>query len=664
MFVAYDGMIFEVLFLDGWQIEADLSEDGADFLRWHHILDITCILNQDATAASKFPLQQQYAFTINNQIKRNVGNNAGKSKLRSTYTSGQRGGESAKKQPRKDLVPDTLGSLVGGAWIAAGTTSSYITPDGQVHYPPPPLSTQVPNVSSSNQYPPWTKILKDIPYAPQIGAQLGAVFENQDGGEKSMAVPDVSPGTVQATSVSTPPQSITGIDKAQLNQSSYFDVADNIRNIAAGIGNVVGPSAANAGAAAVTVATGGLGAVAGVQAGIEQGIRDNIRAQLDKVLAAAGLSLDDIFGAGKKPPKVNFPVPPKKRNENEPLPNATGNNNLGSSVPITFTEMESRLNKPRRNLAVWLNSGPGGAPEFMLFSPYPGFTADSLTGPTCKVMHIPAIHGNVTAVLKLRFETWVGPTPEIYTAKQLVSPSTNFGTSKLSSAGGAGATNTLKGGRGLPQSPANLKNPFDVISQVLQDLGLPPITGKTTVSSKSGGGKIVNNPAEPIKINVNGMPEGINLKANKILLGTPPIVSNRWSMRQQPDPYTYLNTTIIEGVAHFRTDVLQAYGITADQLRPFFMHPIPFGYVRTPPVVTLNSDGTSVNYQIVDVQQMMNNPGGAQWGVGNAKVHQHFGYNSPIDYVRSPFSPFGKFGQEGFGGIGNKLAQALGKMGE
>jgi hypothetical protein len=144
---------------------------------------------------------------------------------------------------------------------------------------------------------------------------------------------------------------------------------------------------------------------------------------------------------------------------------------------------------------------------------------------------------------------------------------------------------------------------------------------------------------------------GANPDNNKMLRGTPPIISNRWTMRQSPDPTTFLNSTIIEGTVHFRADVLEAVGLTADQLRMFFMHPIPFGYQRQPPEVVLNSDGISVTYRIVDVQQMMNNPGGARWGIASAQVKQQFSYNSPLDYVRSPTSPFAPGGMQ-IGGIG------------
>jgi hypothetical protein len=85
-------------------------------------------------------------------------------------------------------------------------------------------------------------------------------------------------------------------------------------------------------------------------------------------------------------------------------------------------------------------------------------------------------------------------------------------------------------------------------------------------------------------------------------------------------------------------DVLQALQLTPDQLRPFFMHPIPFGYVRMPPEVTVLSDGASVQYTIKDVQQMLNNPGGQRWGVHNISVKQEMQYHSPIDFVRTPFA--------------------------
>src|SRR5262245_54318157 len=101
MFVAYDGIVFDLLFLDGWQVESDMSSDGVDFLRWHHIIDVTCVLNQSATAAWKFPKSEGF----NDQINKGIVTEA-VSRLRSKGNirgTGQKAGEDQLKSQRKEL---------------------------------------------------------------------------------------------------------------------------------------------------------------------------------------------------------------------------------------------------------------------------------------------------------------------------------------------------------------------------------------------------------------------------------------------------------------------------------------------------------------------------------------------------------------------------------
>jgi hypothetical protein len=97
-------------------------------------------------------------------------------------------------------------------------------------------------------------------------------------------------------------------------------------------------------------------------------------------------------------------------------------------------------------------------------------------------------------------------------------------------------------------------------------------------------------------------------------------------MSYHANPETYLMSQVITGVATFRMDVLAARGLSADMLRNQFMHPIPAGYVRKPPLVELNEAGDSVRYEIEDEQQLMNFPGGAAHGIIRIEVDQTIEY--------------------------------------
>jgi hypothetical protein len=132
-------------------------------------------------------------------------------------------------------------------------------------------------------------------------------------------------------------------------------------------------------------------------------------------------------------------------------------------------------------------------------------------------------------------------------------------------------------------------------------------------------------------IGANGLP----IIPNKTT--TPPLISNRWEMSQTPDPETYLNGIEIRGKAVFRTDALSYAGITVDQLREYIMPPLTVGYIRTPPEVVVSSSGNEVTYRVVDKQQMMNNPGGRNWGVHDVHVMSSCVANNPIDVVQRRF---------------------------
>lgn len=589
MFVAYDGIVFDMLYLDGWQVDADLSNDGVDFLRWHHTIDITCVLNESATAAYKFPkFTSQNASDINRQRAQEAFsrlNSKQRNQISSTMKSGQIYAENIKK---------ILSNALGPAAPLFGLPQTTQLPSGQVVTPP-----------TDKGYPPWEQVTPSLKFSKSVSSQQGQGLTPPSGGPSSNDPANVAPG----------------------NTTSSSTVEDFIAGFGAGI--IGGGGAASVAAFGADIVKAGLGFGTSV---VERVTKAALAAasswwsetlnQLIGIGNDLGITANDIFGAGRQPlENVNFPVPPIKRALNPPPPEASSNTSAGWTPPITFQELEERLNRPRRVLAAWINSGPNGSPEFFLYSPYLGLSVDALKGPICRIMHLPAMHGNVTGILKLRFETWVAPPPQFLTATQRVQIG-GESINKLRTPGFSNASNSA------------LRTP-NITQQAPSSIGVGLLGGAAaTVVGQGGLFPPQGQPFSAIGTFVN----------NPIVLATPPLISNRWTMKQSPDPATYLNTTIIQGTAHFRMDVLQALQLTPDQLRLYFMHPIPFGYVRMPPEVTILSDGASVEYTIVDIQQMLNNPGGQRWGVHSVKARQQMHYHSPIDYVRAPFALKGDMG--------------------
>ncbi len=630
MFVAFDGIVFDILFLDGWQIDADMSSDGADFLRWHHTLDVTCVLNKDATAAWKFPPKTRTQQDWNRRQIQEFTSRL-RTKAFQAATSQMKSGQIVGENPKKGNYPS---GIIGGALSGIGQIP-YILKSGKVVSPPAPVPSKVKTSANEGQ---WEKILTSIPFTRALAEQTGSSYITADGGPISNTDVNASPSVVQTSTAG---------------------------DIGAGLGlgiGVVGGAALGSDVGKGIVGWGSDIIFGPDTKEIAESWWNQIKKTLEDLGSNLGIGPGDIFGQGRQPlAKLPFIEPPIKRKLNDPPLNLpAGSGNLGWTVPATFQELQDRLNQRGKTLAVWLNSGPDGQPEFMLYSPYQGFSTDALTGPRCKFMHIPAIHGNVTGILKLRFETWVAPPPKI--SFGVTGNPSNYFSSVLRGYKPRESRNTLTSGKQQKSQtgPTAMIDPAGVVVNNVNQAGI--VGGALGKDAGQGqGGNVGGGLGNKIK-NDTALPVGNdgNLGNNNLVLLTPPILSNRWTMRQVPDPATHLNTTIIEGTAHFRLDVLQKLRMSADQLRPFFMHPIPFGYVRMPPEVTILSDGASVQYTVVDIQQMMNNPGGQRWGIHSVKAQQTMSYNSPLDYVRAPFAltsiwnDVGK-GLEGLGQMGLKI---------
>jgi hypothetical protein len=595
MYLSYDGIVFDVLFLDGWTDEFQWSSDGCDFLRHHHIIEVTVILNPGVVHGAKFPKLNDAVLRMNDRLKKDV-----KARLSTAVPVTQRT-FGVGSLPSDQTIDETPTKVTSGAIPLSGYVTTLVKGDVLPGTDDLPTGTAaLPIENSRASYPPWTEGAPGTTFMPDLS--YWKQNQNEYGGGEVEANGNPSIGPVQSTdnSLAENPTSANPLPTQSYDTTPlptpippppradaipYIesgDVATQATQQVQNYANFVLPTSPVLGAGfAVDVIQ--TGAAAAKTAGQVAKAGNGLAASIKKWRDTFGITPEDIFGK-LPPPAPQFPTPPPKRRPDAPPPpaNAAGADTVFNTVPHTRRELEERLARPRRTLAIWLNSGPAGAPEYLLYSPYPGATSDAMHGPKCDIMFMPAIHGNVTGILKLRFETWQVP---------VVGLSTD-----------------------------------DYVS--------------------SAGGKVVRR----ARFNWDNQIEG---DAAQLFAQTPPILSNRWTMRQSPDPTSWLNQTIIEGVVHFRQDVLDSRHISADQLRPYIMPPIPFGYERQPPEVNLNSDGLSVTYRVTDLQKMMNNPGGLQYGVRASEVLQQFHYNSPVDYARAPFATT----QGVFGNLGPKTKQ-------
>lgn len=106
-----------------------------------------------------------------------------------------------------------------------------------------------------------------------------------------------------------------------------------------------------------------------------------------------------------------------------------------------------------------------------------------------------------------------------------------------------------------------------------------------------------------------------------------PIGSHRWRMSFSTTP-EYYAVRVIEGMAIFRKDRLEVSRLKQDDFRAMLAHPIPRGYKRMPPIMSLSEDGTVLTYHLEDVEQATTlNAAGT--GVVHAEVSESVEYSRP-----------------------------------
>lgn len=615
MMLSYDGIVFDVLMLEDWMRQAVYTDDRTTFLYWHHVIDVVCVLNPDATAANKFPrrvFEEKGLRTPNipgGPVLRNV-------KPNNLF------------RPRTDLPPDdprTLGEIetaFGAAALGGGL--------GAVG-----LDAAASGARTDNQFE------ESVPGEPTAG---------EAGAPASAPIPS---NPVIPTSLS---EQLQRADKLiqDINQER-----EKIKKAA----SYVPPSQPSS--PARVAGQGGLGAAAA------QVIFDGAGLPINQLVPGSDLKASDltradvvlpVFGGGLGATGIRVTNEAKKREKAraqkealreklEALKKAPFRNWAGT-VPITDVELRERLNRPRRQLLVWLYSGPNGQPEFMLASPlHPDARTDALHGPQCTVMHIPEIVGNVTAIMRLRFETWEAPPLEF--------DYVDTGESRLKGKS-LTAEQILKQGRN-PTTPEGvaIRTIWEKVQDEFKDKSvtralIPDIV--TAVVEQAIRTGLQQNSIELAKAALGAIPVvggalagfkippaiqkvagriGVEdiIRADRIkkrLLKTPSLLSNRWTMSFGWNPDTYLRTQTIQGVAIFRADVLKIRHLTADQMRGYIWHPIPEGYRRRPSGeedITLSEDSLGVNYVIHDDEVLMNFPGGVKHGIIHAEVKEEFEYH-------------------------------------
>lgn len=77
------------------------------------------------------------------------------------------------------------------------------------------------------------------------------------------------------------------------------------------------------------------------------------------------------------------------------------------------------------------------------------------------------------------------------------------------------------------------------------------------------------------------------------------VTSHRWKMTHTHDANNYL-TRVIEGTIVFNSEVVYLLSISPDWVRNQFLHPVPLGYQRRVPSISISEDGLTITYVITD----------------------------------------------------------------
>src|SRR5678816_676709 len=104
---------------------------------------------------------------------------------------------------------------------------------------------------------------------------------------------------------------------------------------------------------------------------------------------------------------------------------------------------------------------------------------------------------------------------------------------------------------------------------------------------------------------INECDRNVTASANPDYTNINPVVSHRWSRREDVDQDHY-STIVTEGEVIFRSDWLNRLGTFPDAYRRDFAHPIPNNYQRDTISVEPTSGGNGAKYIVVDKEKPFN----------------------------------------------------------
>ncbi len=105
------------------------------------------------------------------------------------------------------------------------------------------------------------------------------------------------------------------------------------------------------------------------------------------------------------------------------------------------------------------------------------------------------------------------------------------------------------------------------------------------------------------------------------------VMSHRWEMTHAHDQNYYL-TRVIKGEIIFNGAVVHQLGLRPDLVRNQFIHPIPVGFRRGGPQITVSADGLTIGYTIADTDPTVMFDAGDS-GATDISIVEKMAYESP-----------------------------------
>lgn len=139
-------------------------------------------------------------------------------------------------------------------------------------------------------------------------------------------------------------------------------------------------------------------------------------------------------------------------------------------------------------------------------------------------------------------------------------------------------------------------------------------------------------PPDVVDATGEGLTFGVHFQVECATLPVPDgsdqlVLSHRWQMSHESNEDHYL-TRMIDGEVVFNAALLQAYKLNPDWFRNQFFHPIPLGFRRHVPLVTLSPDGNVLKYRVEDVDTSITFDAGDS-GATQIQIAENLHYEPP-----------------------------------